>query len=59
MSCNVSFTKHEIQALRDDQDSIAAIIMLELSIEIELTEMDWLSLEDFHNFNRGLNHTQY
>lgn len=54
MSCDVAFTKQEIQELIDDQERIAAIIMLELSIEIEQAEMDWLSLEDFHNFNRGV-----
>jgi hypothetical protein len=59
MSCDVSFTKQEIQDLIDDQDRIAAIIMLELSIEIELAEMDWLSLEDLHNFIHGVHHTQY
>jgi hypothetical protein len=56
MSCDVSFTRQDIQDIFDDQDRIATVIMLELSIEIELAEIDWLSLENFHTFIRGEHH---
>jgi tRNA(Ser,Leu) C12 N-acetylase TAN1 len=39
MICEVSLTEQEIKDLLDDQDPIADIIMLELSIEIEQAEM--------------------
>ena len=43
-------TEQEVQDIYDDQDRIAAILSLELSIEIELAEMAWLPLEDFNTF---------
>lgn len=46
-------TEQEVQDIYDDQDRIAAILSLELSIEIELAEMAWLPLEDFKSIWRG------
>lgn len=54
MSCDVRFTEQERQDILDDQDHIAAIIMRELSIEIELAEMDWLSWDDLRSFLRSI-----
>ncbi|WP_122378043.1 hypothetical protein [Pseudomonas cannabina] len=50
----VELTEQEIREIHDDQDRIAAIVELELSIEIELAEMSWLSWADLRGFLCGL-----
>ncbi|MDH4602377.1 hypothetical protein [Pseudomonas syringae] len=50
----VELTEQEIREIHDDQDRIAAIVELELSIEIELAEMSWLSRADLRGFLCGL-----
>ncbi|WP_280044003.1 hypothetical protein [Pseudomonas sp. Hg5Tf] len=50
----IKFTAAEIQAIIDDQEHIAAVVSLEMSIEIELAEADWLTTGDFLMFANGL-----
>ena len=54
IQASFGITEQEEREEREDQDRIAEFVMLELSIEIELAEMNWLSWEDLKNFLAGL-----
>jgi len=50
----VSLTASEVQEIISDQEHVATVICLEMAIEIELAEADWLTTGDYLNFAQGL-----
>lgn len=54
IQASFGMTETDLRELQEDQDRIAEWAELVLSIEIELAEMDWLTLADLTNFLLGV-----